>query len=72
MQKNPEWVCDYLKAKSPDALRLLMLANNMRRGAYHEYRVTHDGKDWFAWYETESSDLVKKQYEALNERLPKG
>lgn len=67
MQRNPEWVSGYLQAKSPEALRLKMLANNIKRNAYHEYTIVHDGSNWFAWFETHSDELLKKEYERLNE-----
>ena len=36
-----------------------MLRNNMRRGAYHDYQIVFDGKDWFAWYLDEKLDPMQ-------------
>jgi hypothetical protein len=44
---------DYLTASSPQGLRRLMLLNNKKRGAWHNYQIHFvDGK-WFAWYHVE-------------------
>jgi hypothetical protein len=41
----------YLKAGSPEGLRLAMLNNNMLRGKeYDYYQIIYDGKSWFAWF----------------------
>jgi hypothetical protein len=72
MQKNEQWVSDYLTAKSPEALKLKMLSNNIRRAAYHEYRIVHDGKDWFAWFEVPADEILLKEYGRLNEIKSKG
>ena len=72
MTKNEQWVPVYLESKTPEALKLKMLANNIKRRAYHEYRIVHDGNNWFAWYEVEADEVLQKEFERLNELKRKG
>lgn len=39
-----------LKAKTTQGLERLMLINNVRRQAFHQYQIIWDGKEWVAWY----------------------
>lgn len=72
MTKNEQWVPVYLESETPDALKLKMLANNIKRGRYHEYRIIHNGVKWFAWYEVEADEILQKEFERLNELKRKG
>lgn len=72
MTKNEQWVPVYLESKTPEALKLKMLANNIKRRCYHEYRIVHDGSNWFAWYEVEADEVLQKEFERLNELKRKG
>jgi hypothetical protein len=65
MQKNEQWVSDYLSAKSPEALKLKMLSNNIKRATYHEYRIVHDGALWFAWYERPADEILMQEFNRL-------
>lgn len=41
----------FLKAGSPEGLRLKMLENNMLMKAECQYfQIAFDGKDWVAWF----------------------
>ena len=40
----------FIKAKTAKALERSMLQNNLARKTWHQYQITHDGKDWYAWY----------------------
>jgi len=51
----------HLKAKSPEELSALMLANNLKDGTTYTYHfVQNDGKNWYAWYLKDSLDLIKE------------
>lgn len=67
MNKTPENCKDYIKAKSAEALKILMIRNNLKTNSYHDYRIIFDGQNWYAWFEFNASDLIKKETEkALN------
>lgn len=65
MQKKPSHVKHYLKAKTPESLKRLMLDNNVKRQHYFDYQIIHDGQNWFAWYEWDTDTLFSN--EDLNE-----
>lgn len=66
--KQPSDLKDYLKAKSPESLKVLMLKNNIKTNAYHDYVIIYDGQNWFAWFERDMSDLIEKEtVRAINE-----
>lgn len=47
----------YLKAESPQGLRLAMLRLNMSSGKeFDYYQIVFDGKSWFAWYYDEAKE----------------
>lgn len=47
---------NYLVASTPRGLRRLMLLNNRRLGAWHDYKIQFvDGK-WYAWFH---EDIVR-------------
>lgn len=66
MQKKPSTVKHYLKAKSPELLKALMLKNSIEKKCYFDYIINHDGQSWFAWYDWDSDESVKQMVE-LNE-----
>jgi hypothetical protein len=41
---------NFIKAKSPEALRRLMLANNAKYGAFFPYDIMFANGEWVAWY----------------------
>jgi len=64
---------DYLKAKTPEGLKVLMIKNNLKTNKYHDYRIIHDGSFWFAWYEFDATSIIDKETSrALNEGQRKG
>ena len=71
MTKKPSHVKHYLKAKSPEILKALMLKNSIDRKCYFDYVIMHDGSNWFAWYEWDSENLIE-QVALLNENQSKG
>jgi hypothetical protein len=47
----------YLKAVTPEGLRLAMLKLNMMKGKEHDYyQIVFDGSSWFAWYYDEAKE----------------
>ena len=70
MTKKPTHIKDYLKAKSPEALKVLMLRNSLKTSCYHDYYITHDGSNWFAWFEVDVEQSLEKEIQRLaNEEL---
>jgi len=54
--KNVDVIKFYLKAKSPEGLKLLMINNNISKNSYHDYAIIFAGGFWYAWYEAISGD----------------
>lgn len=51
MSGNNNTLPNYIKAKSAKRLRSLMLQNNARLNmSFIDYKVIHDGKDFYAFY----------------------
>jgi hypothetical protein len=70
MTKKPTHIKDYLKAKSPESLKVLMLRNSLKTSRYHDYIITHDGTNWYAWFEFDAEDTLNKEIIRLaNEEL---
>lgn len=44
---------NFLTAGSPRGLRRLMLLNNKRLGAWHNYQIQFVNGKWFAWFHEE-------------------
>lgn len=44
---------NFLSARSPQALRRLMLLTNKRLGAWHNYQIQFVEGRWYAWYHEE-------------------
>ena len=66
MQKKPSHIKHYLKSKTPESLKRLMLKNNVDKQHYFDYQIIHDGQNWFAWYEWDSDSIISTR-EDLNE-----
>lgn len=49
-QISASFVPTYIKASSPDELRLLIVKLNSITGRYIEYNIIKDGKVWYAWF----------------------
>ncbi len=50
MRVSASLVPTYIKASSPDELRLFIVRLNAITGTYREYNVIKDGKVWYAWF----------------------
>jgi len=59
--KNVDVIKFYLKAKSPEGLKLLMINNNITKASYHPYDIMFAGGFWYAWYEASSDNFIKEQ-----------
>lgn len=65
MTKTPDVIKYFLKAKTPEALQMLMLQKNIDTNTYYEYLIIHDGKIWYAWYESDADALLKDRVNEL-------
>lgn len=49
----------FVKAGSPEGLRLAMLKNNTTRNVeFQYYQIVFDGKSWFAWYYDKAKESI--------------
>jgi len=56
---NPFNIPHYIKAASPEGLRLAMLQNNLRLKAECKYfDISFDGSNWVAWFYRSASEGV--------------
>lgn len=51
----------YLKAATPQGLEKAMFKNNVKRRAFHDYKIVFDGKAWFAWYYADVSGTYNQE-----------
>lgn len=58
MQKKPSTIKHYVRAKSPEVLKALMLKNSIDKRCYFDYAIIHDGTNWFAWFDWESEETL--------------
>lgn len=65
--KKPTHIKDYLKAKSPENLKMLMLKNSLKMQTYHDYVITHDGSNWYAWFEIDAESILEKEVKRLSD-----
>lgn len=65
MQKTSLTTPRFLKAQSAKGLERLMLRNNLKRKAWHQYQIVFDGKSWFAWYYADLSGTFNKEIEEV-------
>jgi DNA primase len=63
MTKKPSTIKHYLKAKSPELLKALMLKNGIEKRCYIDYLINHDGQNWFAWYDWDSDSSIVEMVE---------
>lgn len=61
MNKNLGWIKSFLKAKKPEKLMDLMLENNLKMKAYHDYDIIFDGQNWFAWFDVDINNLINEK-----------
>jgi hypothetical protein len=47
----------FIRAKTAAALQRAMLQNNLKRRGWHRYEIIFDGKDWYAWFYINTSDV---------------
>ena len=48
---TPQLIPNFLQASSKKGLVELMILNNAKKGAYHNYfSIVKDGASWVAWY----------------------
>jgi len=66
MNKKPTHIKHYLKSKSPESLKALMLKNSIDKKHYFDYFIVHDGIYWFAWYEWDTDSTLEEMVK-LNE-----
>jgi hypothetical protein len=65
MTKKPTHIKTFLKAKSPEALKIKMLETSLKMNCYHDYLIKHDGQFWFAWYEVDAESYLEKEVKRL-------
>jgi hypothetical protein len=58
----------YLKAKTAEGLKILMLRNNISRQAYHGYTIIFADGFWFAWYDGPVDEFVTEKLNAIDGR----
>ena len=51
----------FVKAKKPEQLVVLMHKNNMKHGKEYNYTITHDGSNWFGWYNEDLMRVIKNK-----------
>lgn len=68
MQKDVNWVCAFLKAKTAEELQEMMLNNNISKRAYHQYQIVYSGSNWYAWYETKVDEVILEKLNGKRQR----
>lgn len=61
MQKTLDDVKYFLKAKKPETLQVLMVENNIKTQAYHDYRIVFADGFWYAWFEGSATEFLKSE-----------
>lgn len=56
----------FLKSKSPGKLTDLMLENNIKTKAYHDYKIIHADGFWYAWFEMDINLLLTEKYKDVS------
>lgn len=51
MQVSASFVPTYIKANSPDDLRVKIIKLNSISGRFIKYTIIRSGKEWFAWFD---------------------
>lgn len=70
MNKDIGNIKSFLKSKDPKKLTDLMLENNIKTRAYHDYRIVYADGFWFAWFEVDINDILAEKLN--NVRISKG
>lgn len=52
---------NYIRAKSPAALKKLCAENSIKKDRYYSYRILFDGSFWYAWYEEDATDSLQDE-----------
>jgi len=60
---------NFLAASTPRGLRRLMLLNNRRLGAWHNYQIQFTNNKWYAWYH---EDIIRANDIGLDPRVEGG
>jgi hypothetical protein len=69
-EKKISVIKSYVKAKSPEGLKLAMIKNNIDTNAYYSYSIIFDGSFWFAWFDFDASTIIENETrKALNGKL---
>jgi hypothetical protein len=57
-----------IKSKTTKGLERAMMMNNFKYGAFFQYQISWDGKEWVAWYYMEAP----KEMMAMTEGVLRG
>lgn len=68
LKKDINWIKTFLKAKTAEELQELMLQNNIKRKAYHDYQITFTGTNWYAWFEMPLDDVIMEKVSVQRQR----
>lgn len=66
MQKKPSHVKHYIRSKTAEGLKALMIDNNVKKKHYFDYQIVHDGANWFAWYEWDIEGQLSEVMDETN------
>lgn len=59
----------FIKARSPEGLRRLMLRNNVKWGLiFNYYQIIFDGNTWFAWFQLDAVDALEDEIKQMEAR----
>lgn len=61
MEKTPSIIKSYVKAKTPEGLKLAMIKNNVDTNSYYSYSIIFDGSFWFAWFDFDASKIIEQE-----------
>lgn len=68
MNKDINTIKAFLKARTAEELQELMLQNNIKTRAYHDYRIIYTGTNWYAWFESQVDDYIKDKLDVKRQR----
>jgi hypothetical protein len=66
--KNPNDVFYYLKSRSAESLKNLMIQNNIKRNMYFSYKIIYAEGFWYAWFEAPMDEALMEAYDNINGR----
>lgn len=61
MEKTVSIIKSYVKAKTPEGLKLAMIKNNVDTNSYYSYSIIFDGSFWFAWFDFDASKMIEQE-----------